>query len=95
MNDEDQFCKESDQGYGSVWRDAEPFRCLIVKRNFIHTFLEVTVYDYEESDPRYAGHRRDALRNRRVIPANTVFATRGLQTIRRPLPNTNLILGGI
>ena len=52
------------------------------------------VYE-EEPDPRYADHRRDACCNRRVIPANNFCNTRGLLTIRRPIPNTNLILGGV
>ena len=57
---------------------------------------EVFYYVYEEeSDPRYAGYRPDACISRRVIPANNIHNNRGLLTIRRPIPNTNLIFGGI
>jgi hypothetical protein len=73
----------------SSWAGSIPD---LTRTDFI---LEVIDYDYEKSDPRYAGHRRDALRNRRLIPANTMFVTKGLLTIRRPVPNGNRILGGI
>ena len=52
------------------------------------------VYD-EEPGQGYDRNRYDARRYRRVITANTVCMMRGLSTVRRPLPNTTLLLGGI